>query len=178
MGDCFSIVMSKLPVVESKDGKLFPSEKALAAVTSDAKSVCESKQQFDELSQAGKVKLYKQQITHMDRGTLKKVVEQIERDWSGSVVEFASFKKLFRSATDKWQYTENAAEELEISVDGKEILYFKIIRQGNENTTYNLAICHLCIATTSAHPNLVIGGMMAEGLLARDEEKNIYLQFS
>lgn len=178
MGSWYSTVMDALPVVESKNERLFPSKKATAAVTSDAKSVYESKQQFHELSQEGKVKLYKQQITHMDRETLKKVVTRIERDWKGntSVTEFRSFKMLVESATEGWKFTVNNVEELEMSSDGMVFLYFKIVLE--DDNTYNLAICHLH-ATVRATRNLVIGGMMAEGLLARDEEKkNIYLQFT
>lgn len=171
----FSTVMDSIPVVVEAAKKFFPSSKARAAITGDAEAVYKAKQNWEEMTKNREVKLYKQQITNMDKQTLKSVVMVLERDWDDSVKQLPSFKMLVESAKNEWKFQGNVVEQIEWGRKGTEFLYYKIIQDSGE---YHLAICHLKVpGDTRVSDNVVIGGLMAQGLLARDKDNNIYLQF-
>ena len=171
----YSTVMEALPVVADGVTKLFPSKKALGAITSNPEAVSKGKDSYEKLSKTGSVYLYKQQVTGMDKVTLTKVVLTFLQNVNSEVTALLSVEMLKASATDEWMFSGNIVEELENSPSGTNFLFYKIFIDSKGK--YNIAICHLqasCKITT----DVLIGGLIAEGLLARDKDNRaVYLQF-
>lgn len=152
----------------------FPSTKALGVITLDPEAVSKGKSLYKTKSVEGTLKLYKQKIKNMDKPTLRKAVQVIQNDWDVEVQELNSFKMFVASTTeDGWSYDGNRVEELEHNSSGTQFLFFQV--QRNEDK-YSLAICYLK-SDTPLYNEVLIAGMMIEGLLGKDEKPRLYLQF-
>ena len=166
--------MDKLPVSAQEH---FPSKKALDVMKADPDTVNEGRKCYEKmLKTAGSVNLYKQQIVGMDEHTLKQVVNTFAEKLDPEVKQLGSLKKLQKIANGLWAFKgNNVDEELQVTSDGTNFLFYNI--SVDEMDRYNLAICHLK-ASEETTRDVLIGGLMAEGLLATDEEKTaVYLQF-
>lgn len=88
---------------------------------------------------------------------------------------FESFETLIESATKDWKFDSNTVEQLESNSGGTKLLqlYFKIV---NNHEKYHLAICYF-EAEIQVNQQVLFGGLMSEGLLAKDDRNNIYLNF-
>lgn len=173
MGSWFSTVMNALPVVANEVSKLFPSSKAVAQIKSDPEGVYKAQKTYQDLTRSRHARLFKQQTTGMDRSTLCKAVTVIQDKWGESLKSFESFQTLVESATKDWKFDTNTIEQLESNSSGTKLLYFKIV---NDNKKYHLAICYF-EAQVQVDQQVLFGGLMSEGLLAKDDKNNIYLNF-
>ena len=126
------------------------------------------------MSEEGNVQFYKQKITGMDRKTLQNVFKTIERDWGLQIHEFPKFEQLIK--TGEWREGSNGeVENMERSSNGTQFLFYNVQQSGYNTGKYNLVICHLN-ASTEISQDVLIGGMINEGLLARDTERDeLYL---
>ena len=164
-------ILDGIPLAAEKS---FPSSKALGIITADPEAIIKGKDVYKTKSVQGTVKIYKQQIINMDKHTLIKAVEVIERDWDVDMKEFRSFKMLIESTKRDWSYATNVVDELERNSDDTHFLFYHITR--SEHDKYSLAICHLK-SDTVLQNNVMIAGLMLEGLLGKYEQKRLYLQF-
>lgn len=164
-------IMEGIPTATDKD---FPSAKALAVITLDPEAVSEGKDVYKTKSVEGSLKLYKQKMTKMDKSTLRKAVQAIQRDWDVDVQEMDSFKMFVASTTEEgWNYDSNVVEELEHNSSGTQFLFFQVVRDEGK---FSLAICNLK-SDTPLYNEVLIAGLMIEGLLGKDEKQRLYLQF-
>ena len=173
MGSWFSTVMDVLPLVASDISKLFPSSKAVAQIKSDPEGVYKAQKTYQDLTSSGRARLLKQQTTGMDRSTLCKAVTIIQDKWGESMKSFELFETLIESATKDWKFDSNTVEQLESNSDGTKLLYLKIV---NNCEKYHLAICYF-EAEVQVNQQILLGGLISEGLLAKDDKNNIYLNF-
>ena len=165
-------VFDKIPMAVEKG---FISSKALGAITDDPEGILKGKDVYKTKSAQGTLKIYKQKIINMDKDTLIKAIEVIKRDWDVDMNDFSSFKMLIESTTQgDWSYDTNTVEELERSSSGTRFLFYNITR--SEHDKYSFAICHLK-SDTALQNNVMIAGLMLEGLLGKDEQNRLYLQF-
>ena len=169
------LVASILDGIPLAAEKCFPSTKALGVITADPEAVLKGKDVYKKKSCEGSLKIYKQKILNMDKDTLIKAAEVIKRDWEVEMNQFRSFKMLIESTTKRdWSYDSNVVEELERNSSGTQFLFFHVIR--SEHDKYSLAICHLK-SDTQLQNDVMIAGLILEGLLGKDEQKRLYLQF-
>ena len=174
MGNAVSVasILDRIPMAAEKS---FPSTKALGVITDDPGAVSKGRDVYKTKSCEGSLKIYKQKILKMDQETLIRAVEVIKRDWEIDMNEFRSFKMLIASTTQRgWSYDTNTVEELEHNVSNTHFLFYHVTR--NEHDQYNFAICHLK-SDTALQNNVMIAGLMIEGLLGKDEQNRLYLQF-
>ena len=165
-------IMEGIPMATETD---FPSAKALGVITLDPEAVSKGKSLYKTKSVEGTLKLYKLKIKNMDKPTLRKAVQVIQHEWDVKVQEMDSFKMFVASTTEEgWSYDDNIVEELEHDSTGTQFLFFQV--QRNEDK-YSLAICYLKSDTPLYYNEVLVAGMMIEGLLGKDEKQRLYLQF-
>ena len=163
-------IMDGIPMATDKH---FPSTRALGVITADPESVSNAKDEYKRKSSDGTLTLYKQKITNMDRMTLRKAVEVIQRDWDVDVKGLRAFKMFVESTTKEWSYDDNVVEELEPNSERTQFIFFHVIFKDGK---YSMAICHLK-SNTPLDSEVLIAGLMKEGFLGKDEDKRLYLQF-
>ena len=142
----------------------------------DLETVRRAKNVFNAMSEEGHVKIYKQRMIGCDRQTLEKVFKTIERDWGVQINDFPEFKDLIaETRASRWMEDSDQVEVIERSNYGAQILFVNV-QQSIYSGKYNLVICHL-EAHTKISNDVLIGGMITEGILARDVERDrLYLQ--
>ena len=166
-----STILDGIPTATEKT---FPSNRALGIITADPAAIANGKDTYKKRSADGEVTLYKQKIVNMDSEALSKAVKLLERGWDLDTRQFRSFKMFVASKDNHWSYDDNVIEELEQTNNGTQFMFFRVIR--NASGKFSLAICHLK-SDQPLQNDVLIGGLIMEGLLGKDEEKKIYLQF-
>lgn len=138
----------------------------------DLEAVRRAKNEFNELSEASRVRIYKQKMTGCDKQTLENVFKTTQRHWGVHINDFPEFKVLVSNI--KTRELNGEFEVIERSSNGTQYI-FANVQQSIYTGKYNLVLCHLN-ASTEISRNVLFGGMMSEGLLARDDERNrLYL---
>ena len=174
MGSSVSRVMESIP---SAPDKQVQTGRALGIITSNPGEVIKGKEEYINMSRHGTVKLYKQKFLGLNRVALKGTAKILQDKWKFTMKDFASFDSLVQSlSNDKWVYESNIVEEIETGKDGNTLLFF-IVKQRPDDK-FDFYVCYLKTETgkyVSAH--YMIGGMLTEGLLGKDDAKQLYLVF-
>ena len=140
----------------------------------DLETVRRAKNVYHAMSEEGCVQIFKQRMTGCDRQTLENVFNTKERDWGVQMDDFPKLKALISNIRAR-EWMNDKEEVIERSSNGTQFV-FANVQQSIYTGQYNLVLCHLK-ANTEISENVLIGGMMTEGLLARDGESNtLYLQ--
>ena len=169
MGDWLSTVMKDIPLTTDKT---FPSKKAKAAITADPRAVHEGKALYREGVESGTLQLFKQKLTGLDSKSSKHIGELLRDHWTFEINKL-SLEILIRSIT-QYTFSEGSVDEIETSSDGTVFFYY-VIKRNSDNDT-DLAICYLK-TSKRLEPAILFAGLLTEGLLGKDENDELYLQF-
>ena len=141
----------------------------------DQDTVRRAKNEFKAMSEGDDVEIYKQRTTGCDKQTLQNVFKTIERDWGVQINDFPEFEELIANIrASEWMDDTDEVEVIQRSSNGTQFLFVNV--QQTIYGKYNLVICHLK-ANNDISEDVLIGGMITHGLLARDAGRNrLYLQ--
>ena len=164
--------MALIPSVSRRD---FISDTARKEITENPAAAVDGKNVYRGMLNEGKVKMYRQKITGMDNQTLKKLLNTINDDWGLGQDIFPGFEELIKNVLSNETITTDKKEEIEMSPDYSECLVYNL-QSDQASGKYHFAICHIA-ADLPFNKATAVGGLMLEGLLGKDEKKNLYLQF-
>ena len=166
-------LMDLIPSVSQRD---FMSFKAHKEMTENPAAAVNGKNVYRGMLNEGKVKMYRQKITGMDFHTLKELLNTIKDDWGLSQDIFPRFEELIKNVISDETITFDKKEDIEMSPDCSECLVYNL-QSDQASGKYHFAICHIIAADLPFNKATAVGGLMLEGLLGKDEKKNLYLQF-
>ena len=165
--------MALIPSVSRRD---FISDTARKEMTENPAATVEGKKAYKGMLNEGKVKMYKQTMTGMDIQTLKKLLNTIKDDWGLGQDIFPGFEELIKNVISDETITFDKKEEIEMSPNCSQCLVYNL-QSDQASGKYHFAICHIIAADLSFNKATAVGGLILEGLLGKDEKKNLYLQF-
>ena len=168
MGSPYSKLMKDIPKSVNKE---FPSVKAAAVIKSDAEGVQRGRENYAYMKERGTISLCKNRWISVERHLLSNFIDFIKKEWK--IDETLSLNILHKTVTSQdWEFSTNTVEELEASHDGTS--YFYCVVHNHHNGKLSVAVCYMNAATYLGAPTL-IGGLISEGILTKDDEDKLYL---
>ena len=161
-----------IPVAVRRD---FISQETHRVMLEHPEAARNGRKKYKSMMKEGKVKMYKQKVTGMDIETLKKFLSTVKQEFN--LDTFPLFKELTECIiSDEWSQDKPITERIEMSLNSLECLLYNL-QCDESKEKYNLALCHIIISDSTINDSVVVGGLLSEGLLAKDEKENVYLQF-
>ena len=158
--------MDLIPIAVRRD---FISQEASSLISKNPREAVTGIEVYKGMLREGKIKIYKQKMTGMDIQTLKRLLNTIKQDWN---IRTNIFNELTENiACGKWKQN---VEKIEMSSKKSECLFYNL-QYDKSNEKYHIALCYI-ITDSTLSDSVVVGGLLSECLLAKDENRKLYLQ--
>ena len=168
MGSAYYKLMQDIPKSVNKD---FPSSRVAGIIKSDAEEVLRGIEIYACMKGTGTISLFKNRWISVERHDLSNLIDFIKKELKiHDTPSLYSLNKLITS--QDWTFSTNIVEELEVSRDGSSFVYCAV--HNHHNGKLSVGVC--CMkAETHLSPQTMIGGLISEGLLTKDDECKLYL---
>lgn len=170
-GDQSSYVIDGIPQAQNKT---FRSEKALAVIKTNTDEVVRGRDSFNARFEEGKIKISKIKLTGLNRETLKNTLETMN-EWDKEKQRFEGFNVSLKLISRELSVFEtDCVEDILSNGDETRFLHLNIIKTSDQQK-YELAACFVK-STIPINPGIMVGSLIKDGLLGKDEHGNLYLQ--
>ena len=191
MGNCYSWFFSENlrefvniePISKESENRIFKSKRLSAPIKDNKIDV---KRGFDKFSKnEANMELLSRQATTVSKKDMMKTLTKWKKELKLDPSDYDDLKELFEVAkTNHWpqhllDLDSNLWETTQQNYASTNLLYFYVSRTDADSDaqTFDIAICHLITTEIGIYQDVLIGGLCKKGLLLKDDDDNVFLNF-